>query len=65
MTKPNIRIEKTGVTHAASANDYAVTRCGSPYDHLPALWSNLSLMGVETEAPIDCMTCLVMHEGFE
>lgn len=63
MTGPNVRINGTCVTHAKAINQGAVTLCGASYDRVPASWSDPRLLGVETEDPVDCMTCLVKDPG--
>jgi hypothetical protein len=61
MTNPNVFFEETGVTHARSPSGDAITRCGIAYDRLKSLLNDFISRppGVETESPVDCMTCLV------
>jgi hypothetical protein len=59
MTNPNVFFEETGVTHARSVDGIAITRCGAAYDRLRSPLFDSRPPGVETERPVDCMTCLV------
>lgn len=64
MTRPNVRLEDTGIVHAHARNDWQIARCGVQYiregQERHALDNRR--IGFDTEAPVDCMTCLVRDE---
>ncbi len=64
MTRPNIRLEGTGVVHAHARSKRKILRCGVRFirHELQRGPVDTRRMGFDTEDPVDCMACLVQHE---
>lgn len=61
MTRPNVHLEDTCVVHAHARSDRQITRCGVEYirDRQDRFMLDNRREGFDTEASVDCMTCLV------
>lgn len=63
--KPNVRLESTGVVHAHARNSRQILRCGTRFlrhEGERAHPADTRSRGEYTEAPVDCMACLVRNE---
>lgn len=64
MTRPNVRLEGTGVIHAHARSKRNILRCGTRFVRVEQERgpSDTRRRGFDTEDPVDCMTCLTKDE---